>query len=57
MLPVNKIYIDSRARTDDGQSTSNFVVDLKESFTMPEDAAFTIAGVNTAHLAYDNGKY
>ena len=45
MLPVKKIYIDSKAKTSDSKSTANFVVDLKESFTMPEDTVFTVADV------------
>ena len=45
MLPVKKIYIDSKARTSDSQSTANFAVDLKESFTMHEDSVFTVADI------------
>ena len=42
MLPVKKIYVDSKARTSESQSTSNFVIDLKESFTMPDDTVFRL---------------
>ena len=45
MLPVKKIYIDSKARTSESQSTSNFVIDLKESFSMPDDTVFSVAEV------------
>ena len=36
MLPVKKIYIDSKARTNDIKSTTNFSIDLIESLPMPE---------------------
>ena len=40
-----KKYVDSRAKTDANQTSSNFVIDLKESFTMPEDTVFTVSDV------------
>ncbi len=57
MLPVKNIYIDSRATTDDSQSTSNCAVEWKVSFTMLEDTAFTIADVlipRTWHMVMGN---
>ncbi len=42
MLPVKKIYIDSKKKTANSLSTSNFAVDIKESYTFPEDTIFVI---------------
>ena len=45
MLPIKKLYIDSKFRTADSKSTSNFGIDLKESLTMPDDALFFVDDV------------
>ena len=45
MIPIKKIFIDSKARAVGSTSTSNFIIDLPESYTMPEDCAFHIDGV------------
>ena len=45
MFPVRKIYIDSKARTDDSVSSTNFKMDLGEGLTMPEDCVFQVADV------------
>ena len=45
MLPIKKIFIDSKARVAGSKSTSNFIIDLPESYTMPEDCAFHIDDV------------
>ena len=42
MLPVKKIYVDSNHKTKDSKSSTNFKIDLGESFTMPENTAFFI---------------
>ena len=52
MLPVKKIYIDSKFRTPSSISPSNFIIDLKESFGMPEDAVFTCDDVIIPHSWY-----
>ena len=52
MLPVKKIYIDSKFRTPSSKSPSNFIIDLKESFGMPEDAVFTCDDVIIPHRWY-----
>ncbi len=45
MIPIKKIFVDSKARVAGSTSTSNFVIDLPKSYTMPEDAAFHIDDV------------
>ena len=45
MIPIKKIFIDSKARASTSKSTSNFIIDLPESYTMPEDCAFHIDDV------------
>ena len=52
MLPIKKLYIDSKARTVDSKSTTNFAVDLMESLPMPEDARFIVADVMIPHTWY-----
>ena len=52
MLPIKKLYIDSKFRTADSKSTSNFNIDLKESLTMPDDAFFFIDDVIIPHSWY-----
>ena len=52
MLPVKKLYIDSKFRTADSRSTSSFTIDLKESLTMPDDALFFVDDVVIPHSWY-----
>ena len=52
MLPIKKLYIDSKARSADSKSTTNFAVDLKESLPMPDDATFIVADVMIPHTWY-----
>ena len=52
MLPVKKLYIDSKARTKDSKSTTNFSIDLVESLNMPEGAAFQVCDVLIPHTWY-----
>ena len=57
MIPIKKIFIDSKARAVGSTSTSNFIIDLPESYTMPEDCAFHIDDVCTPcswYLVRDN---
>lgn len=46
MLPVKKIYIDSRFKSSDSASDSDFKIDLPQSLTMPEDTVFYIDDVS-----------
>ena len=52
MLPVKKLYIDSKARTPDSRSTTDFSLDLVESLTMPEGAVFQVCDVLIPHSWY-----
>ena len=52
MLPVKKLYIDSKARTKDSKSTTNFSIDLVESLNMPEGAVFQVCDVLIPHTWY-----
>ena len=42
MLPVKKIYIDSKYKTPDSISDSNFKFQLPQSVTLPDDCLFFI---------------
>ena len=52
MLPVKKLYIDSKARTKDSKSTTDFSIDLVESLNMPEGAVFQVCDVLIPHTWY-----
>ena len=45
MLPFKKIYIDSRFRTPDSVSASNFKVELPYTLHMPENTVFFVTDV------------
>ena len=49
MLPIKKLYIDSKARTADSRSNTNFAIDLVDSLSMPEGAVFSICDVLSPH--------
>ena len=40
MLPIKKIYIDSRFMSSDSSSESDFKIDLPVNITLPEDTVF-----------------
>ena len=48
-LPVRKIYIDSRMKTRDSVSNSDFRFQLGKSVFMPKDSTFCIDEVNIPH--------
>ena len=53
MLPIKKIYIDSRFKTSDSASHSDFSIDLPQTFLMPQDKGFYIDDVCTQkHLVH-----
>ena len=41
MLPIKKLYIDSRFKSPDSVSDSDFYIDLPETLLMPEAPVFT----------------
>ena len=45
MLPIKKLYIDSRLKASDSRSSSDFVVDLPETLLMPENTVFYVDDV------------
>ena len=45
MLPIKKIYVDSRFKTADSASDTDFKIDLPGSFLMPENTAMYITDV------------
>ena len=49
MLPVKKIYIDSRHSTPDSISSSKFKIELLDSYKMPPDTVFYICEVCIPH--------
>ena len=52
MLPIKRVYIDSKHRTADSLSSSHFRYDLPESFLMPENSAFYVCDVCIPHSWY-----
>ena len=52
MLPIKKIYIDTRFRSSDSASHSDFNIDLPTTFLMPEDTGFYIDDVCIPHAWY-----
>ena len=45
MLPIKKIYIDSRQKTADSASDSDFSIDLPTTYLMPDDTGFYVEDV------------
>ena len=50
MLPLKKIYIDSRDRTPDSKSASNFKIELPYTVQMPENTVFFVTDVCIPHV-------
>ena len=48
-LPIKKIYIDTKYKTRDSISNSNFKVELPMSVTFPENSVFYIDDVSIPH--------
>jgi hypothetical protein len=52
MLPIKKIYIDSRFKTPDSASHSDFYINLPNTYLMPNDTGFYIDDVCIPHSWY-----
>ena len=52
MLPVKKIYIDSRYKTADSASNSDFKMQLNRSIHLPKNTVFYIENFACAHVWY-----
>ena len=50
MLPIKKIYVDSRHRTADSESSSNFKIELPYSITLPDNTVFFVSGICIPHV-------
>ena len=50
MPPLKKIYIDSRDRTVDSKSASNFKIELPNTVQMPENTVFFVTDVCIPHV-------
>ena len=50
MLPLKKIYIDSRDRTVDSKGASNFKIELPNTVQMPENTVFFVTDVCIPHV-------
>jgi hypothetical protein len=46
MLPIKKIYIDSRHKSNDSVSNSDFKIDLPVNISLPENTAFYITDIS-----------
>ena len=51
-LPIKKIYIDTKFKEQTSINNSNFKVDLKQSFTFPENTGYYIDDVCIPHSWY-----
>ena len=45
MLPINKIYVDSRHKTSSSKSDSEFEIQLKEAINLPDNCVCVISDV------------
>ena len=45
MLPINKIYIDSRHRTSNSKSNTDFEIQLKESINLPDNCICVVTDI------------
>ena len=52
MLPVKKIYVDSKYKTADSNSDSNFNFQLPQTCLMPDDTKFFISDCAIPHTWY-----
>ena len=50
MLPLKKIYIDSRDRTVDSKSASNFKIEVPNAVQMPDSTVSFVAHVSMPHV-------
>ena len=50
MLPIKKIYIDSRNRTADSVDASNFKIQLPYTIEMAENTIFSVTDVCIPHV-------
>ena len=51
-LPIKKIYIDTKYKSADSVSDSDFKIDLPQSLTFPENSVFYIDDVSIPHSWY-----
>ena len=52
-LPVKKIYVDSRFKTKDSVSDSNFKFELSQSLTLPKNSTCYIDDITIPHSWYN----
>ena len=52
MLPITKIYIDSKFKTFDSVSSSNFKIDLQTTLLFPDNSVFYIDDISIPHSWY-----
>ena len=52
MLPIKKIYVDTRFKSSDSRSDSDFKIDLPTTLLMPDDTGFYIDDVCIPHTWY-----
>ena len=52
MLPVQKVYIDTRCRTTDSISTSQFKWELPDTLALPHNTIFHLDDISIPHAWY-----
>ena len=50
MLPIKKIYIDTKYKTSNSVSSSDFSIQLPETISLPDNAVFYISDVAIANV-------
>ena len=50
MLPIKKLYIDSRNRTADSVSSSNFKIELDRTIQLPDNTVFFVTDICIPHV-------
>ena len=48
-LPIKKLYIDTKYKSRDSVSNSNFKINLPQSLTFPDNSVFYIDDVSIPH--------
>ena len=57
MLPIKKIYVDTKYRTSDSISSTDFSIQLNETIYMPDNSVFYISDVCIPHSWYTVEEY
>ena len=57
MLKIKKVYIDSRYKTNDSKSDTDFRFDLKQSVDLPDNCNCYIDDIQIPHMVFSGRIY